>query len=58
MPTFSGKPTESVDEFIFRAKLFMDGKCIDYTAATNMQRVIAILAANLRNGAASYTMPK
>lgn len=54
MPIFSGKPDELVDEFIFRAKLFMEGKGIDYVAAANQQRVIAILAANLRGGAASW----
>ncbi|KAI9989149.1 hypothetical protein PInf_019288 [Phytophthora infestans] len=54
MPIFSGKPDELVDKFIFRAKLFMEGKGIDYVAAANQQRVIAILAANLRGGAASW----
>lgn len=54
MPTFSGKPSESVDEFIFRAKLFFEGKNIDYAAAANQQRVLAMLAANLRDGAASW----
>lgn len=54
MPTFSGKPTESVDEYVFRAKLFMQGKGINYNAPENQQRVVAILAANLRDGAASW----
>ncbi|GMF57801.1 unnamed protein product [Phytophthora fragariaefolia] len=54
MPTFSGKPSESVDEFIFRAKLLMEGICIGYTTASNHSRVVAILAANLREGAASW----
>ncbi|GMF20032.1 unnamed protein product [Phytophthora fragariaefolia] len=54
MPTFSGKPSESVDEFIFHAKLFMEGKRIDYTAASNHSHVVPILAANQQEGAASW----
>ncbi|GMF17984.1 unnamed protein product [Phytophthora fragariaefolia] len=53
MPTYHGRPHESVDEFIFRAKLFMQGKCIDFTNPHNGPRVVAMLAANFRDGAAS-----
>ncbi|EGZ25888.1 hypothetical protein PHYSODRAFT_480453 [Phytophthora sojae] len=54
MPTFSGLPEEYVDEFVFRAKLFMRGKNIDYHLAANQHRVVAMLAANVRAGAASW----
>ncbi|KAJ0394738.1 hypothetical protein ATCC90586_008852 [Pythium insidiosum] len=54
MPTFHGRPDESVDEFIFEAKLFMSGKNIDYNRADNQGRVVAMLASNLRSGAASW----
>ncbi|KAG6616537.1 putative retroelement [Phytophthora cinnamomi] len=53
MPTYHGRPLESVDEFIFRAKLFMQGKCIDFTNLHNGPRVVAMLAANFRDDAAS-----
>ena len=54
MPTFHGKPNESVDEFMFEAKLFMNGKNIDFDRLENQSRVVAMLAANLRGGAASW----
>lgn len=54
MPTYHGRPHESVDEFIFRAKLFMQGKCIDFMNPQNGPRVVAMLAANFRDGAASW----
>ncbi|ETP24768.1 hypothetical protein F441_02293 [Phytophthora nicotianae CJ01A1] len=54
MPKFHGKPQESVDEFIFEAKLFMNGKNIDYHHPGNQARVVAMLASNLRDGAASW----
>ncbi|GMF24224.1 unnamed protein product [Phytophthora fragariaefolia] len=54
MPTYHGRPNESVDEFIFRAKLFMQGKCIDFTNPHNGSRVVAMLATNFRDGAASW----
>ncbi|POM78409.1 LOW QUALITY PROTEIN: hypothetical protein PHPALM_4059 [Phytophthora palmivora] len=54
MPTYHGRPHESVDEFIFWAKLFMQGKCIDFTNPQNGPRVVAMLAANFRDGAASW----
>ncbi|ETN10682.1 hypothetical protein PPTG_22679 [Phytophthora nicotianae INRA-310] len=54
MPKFYGKLQESVDEFIFEAKLFMNGKNIDYGHPANPLRVVARLASNLRDGAASW----
>ncbi|KAG3146734.1 hypothetical protein C6341_g17926 [Phytophthora cactorum] len=54
MPTYHGHPHESVDEFIFRAELFKLGKCIDFTNPHNGPRVVAKLAANFRDGAASW----
>ncbi|POM64505.1 hypothetical protein PHPALM_19953 [Phytophthora palmivora] len=54
MPTYHGRPHKSVDEFIFRAKLFMQGKCIDFKNPHNGPRVVAMLAANFRDGAASW----
>lgn len=54
MPKFYGKPHESVDEFIFEAKLFMNGKNIDFNHSVNQARVVAMLASNLRDGAASW----
>ncbi|ETK93150.1 hypothetical protein F441_03697 [Phytophthora nicotianae CJ01A1] len=54
MPTFPGLLEESVDEFIFGAKLFMQGNNVDYTSAANNNRVVAMLASNLRGGAASW----
>uniref|UniRef100_A0AAV1UW09 Uncharacterized protein n=1 Tax=Peronospora matthiolae TaxID=2874970 RepID=A0AAV1UW09_9STRA len=30
MPVYSGLPNDSVEDFIFRAKLFMNGKNLDY----------------------------
>ncbi|OWY92939.1 hypothetical protein PHMEG_00037843 [Phytophthora megakarya] len=54
MPTYHGHPHESVEEFILRAKLFMQGKCIDFTNPHNGPRVVAMLAANFRDGAASW----
>lgn len=54
MPTFHGRPNESVDEFIFEAKIFMNGKNIDYTRPENQGRVVAMLASNLRTGAVSW----
>ncbi|POM76605.1 Hypothetical protein PHPALM_6134 [Phytophthora palmivora] len=54
MPTFSGLPEESVDGFMFAAKLFMQGKNIDYTSPANSGRVMAMLATNLRGDAASW----
>ncbi|KAF4037370.1 Retrotransposon gag protein [Phytophthora infestans] len=54
MPTYHGRPHESVDEFIFRAKLFMQGKCINFMNPQNGPRVVAMLAANFRDGAASW----
>ncbi|ETL85000.1 hypothetical protein L917_15328 [Phytophthora nicotianae] len=54
MPTYHGRPHESVDEFIFRAKLFMQGKCIDFANPHNGPRVVVMLAANFRDGAASW----
>ncbi|POM60494.1 hypothetical protein PHPALM_30651 [Phytophthora palmivora] len=54
MPTYHGHPHESVDVFIIRAKLFMQGKCIDFTNPQNGPRVVAMLAANFRDGAASW----
>ncbi|KAJ0394740.1 hypothetical protein ATCC90586_008854 [Pythium insidiosum] len=54
MPTYHGKPHESVDEFMFKAKLFMSGKNIDYHRAESQARVVSMLAANLREGAASW----
>ncbi|GMF36737.1 unnamed protein product [Phytophthora lilii] len=47
MPTFHGKLQESVDKFIFEAKLFMNGKNIDYDLPGNQARVVAMLASNL-----------
>ncbi|ETI54953.1 hypothetical protein F443_02320 [Phytophthora nicotianae P1569] len=49
MPKFHGKPQESVDEFIFEAKLFMNGKNIDYHHPGNQARVVAMLAKALRD---------
>ncbi|KAI9919698.1 hypothetical protein PsorP6_017721 [Peronosclerospora sorghi] len=54
MPTYHGRPNESVDEFIFEAKLFMSGKNIDYNRHANQTRIVAMLASNLRSGAASW----
>ncbi|POM66445.1 Hypothetical protein PHPALM_17694 [Phytophthora palmivora] len=54
MPMYHGRPHKSVDEFIFRAKLFMQMKCIDFTNPHNGPRVLAMLAANFRDGAASW----
>lgn len=54
MPTYHGKPHESVDEFMFKAKLFMNGKNIDYHRPESQARVVSMLAANLRDGAASW----
>ncbi|KAG3130274.1 hypothetical protein PI126_g20579 [Phytophthora idaei] len=54
MPTYNGRPHESVDGFIFRAKLFMQGKCIDFTNPHNGSRVVAMIAVNFRDGAASW----
>ncbi|GMG14573.1 unnamed protein product [Phytophthora fragariaefolia] len=58
MPTFYGRLSKTVDEFIFRAKLFMQGKSIDYTEPHNGPRVVAVLPANLRDGAASWSHAK
>lgn len=44
MLTFHGRPYESVHEFIFEAKLFMNGKNIGYTRPENQRRVVAMLA--------------
>lgn len=52
MPMFSGLPEEDVDEFVFRAELFIQDKNIDYRLAADQHRVVAMLAANLRGGAA------
>ncbi|KAJ0393532.1 hypothetical protein ATCC90586_011579 [Pythium insidiosum] len=49
MPTYHGRPDESVEEFFFRARLFMEGKNIDYVAPQNQARL-----ANLKDGAASW----
>ncbi|KAI9984517.1 hypothetical protein PInf_005875 [Phytophthora infestans] len=54
MPKFYGKPQESVDEFIFETTLFMNGKNIDYGHPANQVRVVAMLACNLRESAASW----
>ncbi|KUF80540.1 hypothetical protein AM588_10000503 [Phytophthora nicotianae] len=54
MPHFSGMPDESVDEFIFRAKMFMQGKNLNYDDQRNNARVVAMLASSLRAGAASW----
>ncbi|KAI9991164.1 hypothetical protein PInf_018796 [Phytophthora infestans] len=54
MPHFSGMPDESVDEFIFRAKMFMQGKNLNYDDQRNDARVVAMLASSLRAGAASW----
>ncbi|POM80349.1 hypothetical protein PHPALM_1825, partial [Phytophthora palmivora] len=54
MPTFHGRPQESVAEFIFRAKLFMRGKGINFEDPQQGSRIVAMLAANLRDGAASW----
>ncbi|KAI9919593.1 hypothetical protein PsorP6_017717 [Peronosclerospora sorghi] len=54
MPTYHGRPDESVDEFIFEVKLLMSGKNIDYKRHENQTRVMAMLAINLRSGAASW----
>ncbi|GMF40126.1 unnamed protein product [Phytophthora fragariaefolia] len=53
MPEFHGKPHERVDEFIFEAKLFMNGN-IDVNHSVNQARVVAVLASNLRDGAALW----
>ncbi|OWZ05261.1 hypothetical protein PHMEG_00022680 [Phytophthora megakarya] len=54
MPTYHSHPHESVEEFIFRAKLFMQGKCIDFTNPHDGPRVVAMLAANFRDGGPSW----
>ena len=56
MPKFQGKPHESVDQYFFSAKMFLTCKNIDYTNmdAMNQRRIVAILASNLRDGAASW----
>ncbi|GLD97283.1 hypothetical protein PINS_up005966 [Pythium insidiosum] len=54
MPVYHGRPDESVEEFFFHARLFMEGKNIDYTAAQNQARLVAMLAVNLKDGAASW----
>ncbi|KAI9908171.1 hypothetical protein PsorP6_004178 [Peronosclerospora sorghi] len=54
MNTYHCRPDESIDEFIFEAKLFMSGKNIDYNCHENQTRVVAMLASNLRSGAASW----
>ncbi|GMF46106.1 unnamed protein product [Phytophthora fragariaefolia] len=54
IPHFSGMPDESVDEFIFRAKMFMQGKNLNYEDQRNNARVVAMLASSLRAGAASW----
>ncbi|KAI9908857.1 hypothetical protein PsorP6_015142 [Peronosclerospora sorghi] len=54
MPTYHGRPDESVDEFIFEAKFYMSGKSIDYNRHDNQARLVAMLASNLRSGAASW----
>ncbi|KAJ0398062.1 hypothetical protein ATCC90586_001664 [Pythium insidiosum] len=54
MRKYHGRPDESVDEFIFEAKLFMSGKNIDYNRHENQARVVAMVASNLRSGAASW----
>ncbi|OWZ09790.1 hypothetical protein PHMEG_00017452 [Phytophthora megakarya] len=54
MATFSSLPEESVDEFMFAAKLFMQGKNVDYTSPSNNGRVVVMLATNLWGGAASW----
>uniref|UniRef100_A0AAV1TKQ5 Uncharacterized protein n=1 Tax=Peronospora matthiolae TaxID=2874970 RepID=A0AAV1TKQ5_9STRA len=54
MPVYSGLPNESVEEFIFRAKLFMHGKNLNYHQPQNHQRVVAMMASNLKGAAASW----
>ncbi|GLE04303.1 hypothetical protein PINS_up013218 [Pythium insidiosum] len=54
MPTYHGRPDESVDEFFFRARLFMEGKNIDYVAPQNQARLVSMLASNLKDGAAAW----
>ncbi|KAI9919068.1 hypothetical protein PsorP6_011850 [Peronosclerospora sorghi] len=50
MPTYHGRPDESVGEFIFEA----NGKNIDYNGYENHNRVVAMLDRNLRSGSASW----
>ena len=56
MPKFHGKPHESVDQYFFSAKMFLTCKNIDYynNEEMNQRRIVAILASNLRDGAASW----
>ncbi|KAF4027864.1 Retrotransposon gag protein [Phytophthora infestans] len=54
IPHFSEMPDESVDEFIFCAKMFMQGKNLNYDDQRNDARVVAMLASSLRAGAASW----
>ena len=56
MPKFHGKPHESVDMYFFQAKMFLTCKNIDYkdNSAMNQKRIVAILASNLREGAAAW----
>lgn len=54
MPSYSGLPNESVEVFIFKAKLFVHGKNLDYYNSLNHYRVVAILASNLKGAASSW----
>ena len=54
MPTFHGKPSESVEQFLFEARTYMEGRNVDYRLGENQARVVAMLASALRDGAASW----
>lgn len=51
--SFRWLPNKSVKKFIFKAKLFMHGKNLDYHHPNNHYRVVAILASDPKGAASS-----
>ena len=53
MPQYHGRMLESVDLFFDQSVRFFEAKNIDWKDASNAKRVLAIMASNLRSGAAA-----
>lgn len=58
MPQYHGRMLESVDLFFDQSVRFFEAKNIDWKDASNAKRVLAIMASNLRSGAAAWYITK